>query len=265
MIKRITISIHMKTGAGLLTSAIIALGLAISPARASPPLPAAPTYYVLDQSGALSRTELTALETVLIEQDRLTGEQIMIAVLQPSPGGELQDYARELFRAWGIGRSRGDGALLMVDWPKKMAKLETGIGMEGTLPVDRAQSIAEHTVLPMLQRGELSAALGGGVLAVLRATDSPMVSNGKAQQLLNPFITPREAAVRTSWGWIWIPLLLIGLLLTLVALANVMAAEIHYTGTGWLQISPLKLRFRCRRNRKSGPDPGKIGGAYGRW
>src|SRR5262249_32677619 len=76
-------------------------------------------------------------------------------------GRPIEEYANELYRAWGIGAKTGEnkdkGALLLVAVQDRKTRLEVGYGLEGALPDGLAGEIIRR-MTPDLQEGRYSRA-----------------------------------------------------------------------------------------------------------
>src|SRR4051812_11604358 len=83
-----------------------------APAR---PIPAPPSYYVLDEPHILSERTTQALQALLIEHDRATNEQFLVAIFNSLDGEDLNDYTNRVFQTWKIGqRGQDNGVLLAI-------------------------------------------------------------------------------------------------------------------------------------------------------
>jgi uncharacterized membrane protein YgcG len=210
-------------------------------ASAAPEIPSRPYLYVLDEPKVLSAQARQALETLLIEHDKATGERVMVAVLHTLKGEQPKTFATEVYREWKIGRfPKGNGVLLALFWREREAWIQPGFAIEGLLPESRTRTIiADHLLGGMNAAEEDSGrALISTTLHVLSALESPLITNGKADEIF------RNAGFRGSWsvstqpgasaaGWaLW---LVLGLALSLVVLSRFSAAEAHFTSEGWKQ------------------------------
>src|SRR4051794_34047311 len=77
-------------------------------------IPRAPYYYLLDQSNALDQRSMRAMESLLVEHDRLTGEQFMVAIFDKIESDDLAEWTRQIFRKWRVGQRGQDNGLLLV-------------------------------------------------------------------------------------------------------------------------------------------------------
>ncbi|MGH9856056.1 MAG: TPM domain-containing protein, partial [Blastocatellia bacterium] len=79
-----------------------------------------PTYtaHVNDFANILDQQTKAKLELWLTNFERMTGTQIAVVTVSSLEGRPIEDYANELYRAWGIGAKTGEhkdkGALLLI-------------------------------------------------------------------------------------------------------------------------------------------------------
>jgi uncharacterized protein len=95
------------------------------------------TGHVNDFANIIDPTTKQQLGTILLNFENKTGVQIAVVTIQSLNDRSIEDYATDLFRAWGIGaksgESRDKGALLLVSVQDRRSRLETGYGLEGDL------------------------------------------------------------------------------------------------------------------------------------
>jgi uncharacterized protein len=106
------------------------------------------------------------LETILTNFERLTGAQIAVVTVQSLDDRPIEEYANELYRAWGIGAKSGEhkdkGALLLIALRDRKTRLEVGYGLEGDLPDGLAGEIIRR-MRPFLQQQQYSQGINVGV------------------------------------------------------------------------------------------------------
>ena len=82
----------------------------------------------------------------------------------------IEEYANELYRAWGVGAKSGDnknkGALLIVALGDRKTRLEVGYGLEGDLP-DGLAGETIRRMRPSLQQGQTGQAVEIGVRSLV--------------------------------------------------------------------------------------------------
>lgn len=96
------------------------------------------TGHVNDFAQVLDAGTKQQLETILLNFENRTGAQIAVVTVSSLEDRPVEEYANELYRAWGIGAKSGEnkdkGALLLVAPNDRKSRLEVGYGLEGDLP-----------------------------------------------------------------------------------------------------------------------------------
>jgi uncharacterized protein len=151
----------------LLLCCIIAASSAAAGQSPKYKLPAAnPTSPVSDLANVIDPQTEQQLDRILKNFESLTGTQIAVATIPSLQERPLEDYANELYRAWGIGAKNGNnkdkGALLLVAPNDRKSRLEVGYGLEGDLP-DGLAGEQLRRMRPYFQQGQYSQGLNVGV------------------------------------------------------------------------------------------------------
>ena len=134
--------------------------------------PNVPAYvgHVNDFANVIDPATEQRLETILDNFEKLTGAQIAAVVVPSLNERPVEEYANELYRAWGIGAKSGDnknkGALLLVSMGDRKTRLEVGYGLEGDLPDGLAGEIIRR-MRPYLQQGQTSQGMEVGVRSLV--------------------------------------------------------------------------------------------------
>jgi uncharacterized protein len=145
------------------------VGLA-SPATDSARLALHPTGRVSDFAGVIEAGARQRLEQALQDLERRTGAEVAVVTVDTVPDGDVDRAAVELFEAWGVGRKdRDNGVLILCAVRDKRIRIEVGYGLEAVLPDARTGRIIDTKMLPAFRRGDLSAGLVDGALAVADA------------------------------------------------------------------------------------------------
>jgi uncharacterized protein len=128
------------------------------------------TGHVNDFANVLDQQTKEKLELWLTNFEKMTGTQIAVVTVTSLEGRPIEEYANELYRAWGIGAKSGEhkdkGALLLVAVQDRKTRLEVGYGLEGDLPDGLAGEILRR-MRPWLQQGRYSEAMTTGVRTLL--------------------------------------------------------------------------------------------------
>ncbi|MGZ3699768.1 MAG: TPM domain-containing protein, partial [Bdellovibrionota bacterium] len=226
------------------------------------PIPAPPYYYVLDEAGVMDARSLQALQALLIEHDRTTGEQIVMAIFKSLDGEDLVDYTNRVFSQWKIGqRGKDNGVLLALYWNDHKSRFEVGYGLEGLLTDAKTKDILENVLKPELQAGNPNRALSLAALEILRTVGSPLIANGRAEEILRSGgfrgryrPVPRGPSANGWFVWVFLGIILISIVMNLIT-----AAEAHFTSAGWYRPRPWD------RNRRLGGRGGGFWWGGGGW
>jgi uncharacterized membrane protein YgcG len=240
--------------------------------QVTPPevIPEAPSYYVLDEPKVLNQKALHSLESLLIEHDRLTGEQFLVGIFNRLGDQNLEERTHQIFLKWKVGkRGQDNGVLLTVFVEEKKSKIETGLGLASILTDAAAKDLVAHI---QIRNGESGSTLGEAIYRTLETLNSPLIQSGKAEEFLQssglvPSASENEQASSTEWvahpqkGWGI--LFFLGLVFFAGTLNHLLSREAHFTRTGWYR--PY-LWNSIKRLRKSYRDPSQeLGGASGYW
>lgn len=63
-----------------------------------------PTGYVTDRAGIINAQTKTQLEALCTELEQKTGSQMAIVTVKSLDGNEIQPYANDLYKQFGIGQ-----------------------------------------------------------------------------------------------------------------------------------------------------------------
>ncbi|MFN7947195.1 MAG: TPM domain-containing protein [Blastocatellia bacterium] len=131
-----------------------------------------PPYHghVNDFAGVIDQPTEERLEQYLLDFEQKSGAQIAVVTIRSLEGQPLEQYANNLYRAWGIGQKTGPnkdkGALLLVVIGDRKTRLETGYGLEGDIPDGLAGEMIRR-MRPDLQQGRYGQAITSGVRTIV--------------------------------------------------------------------------------------------------
>jgi uncharacterized protein len=115
-----------------------------------------PAGYVNDFAGALSIEGTDYLENQLIKLEQDTTAEVVVVTTDNLGDGDLEQYAVEIFEAWGIGKKDKDnGVLFIVAFVDSqiLMRIEVGYGLEGIITDGRAGRILDNNVIPYFEEG----------------------------------------------------------------------------------------------------------------
>ncbi|WP_316817683.1 TPM domain-containing protein [Pedobacter nyackensis] len=163
---------------------IIALLLVVySIAGFAQDFPAKPGKLVNDYTGTLSADQIQQLEQKLVAFDDSTSIQIAIAILKSVGEYDINDYAMQLGRAWGVGtKGKDNGVMIVVALGDRKISIQTGYGVEGVLPDMYTRRIIDNDIKPYFKAGDYYKGLDAGTNAIIALSkgeyknDKPKVS-----------------------------------------------------------------------------------------
>jgi len=150
--------------AGLLLFALAAGMQAQTEAGIQVPIPAPPQRWLTDEAGFLSPATAAELDARLEAYERSSGHQVIVYIGRTTGTVPLDEWAVRAFAAWKVGR-RGldDGLVLFIMAEDNRLRIETGYGLEGTIPDALAGRIIRDEMAPRLQGGDNDGAVRAAV------------------------------------------------------------------------------------------------------
>lgn len=146
--------------------------------------PEKPSTLVNDYSGALSIEQRAMLEKKLVAFDDSSSTQISIAILKSVGDYDINEYAVELGRKWGVGQSgKNNGIMIVVAVGDRKISIQTGYGVEGALPDVYAKRIIDEDIKPNFRNGDYYQGLDDATTEIIKYTkgeyknDKPRVSS----------------------------------------------------------------------------------------
>ena len=138
---------------------------------------------VVDQADIIPAAEEAALNTQLLDLEKKTDHQFVVATVNDLEGNDIADYGYKLGRAWGIGdEARDDGVVFLIAPNERRMNISVGLGLEPVLTDALSGRIIRDVVTPKFKAGDMPGGIQDGVNAI-------------AQQIQ---LTPEEAAARAA-------------------------------------------------------------------
>lgn len=118
-----------------------------------------PTGYVNDFAHVLDEGTRAQIEDICTQIDEKAHAQIAVVTISSLDGSDIESYAVDLFKKWGIGSKKTDrGVLILYAIQDRKSRIEVGYGLEPILPDGKVGSFQREAVPPM-QKGDYSGAL----------------------------------------------------------------------------------------------------------
>jgi uncharacterized protein len=90
-----------------------------------------PTGFVNDRAGVIDTASEVQIEKLCQELESKTGAELVIVTVPSLDGEPIEDYAVNLFKAWGVGKKGQDnGLLLLAVIQDRRSRMEVGYGLE---------------------------------------------------------------------------------------------------------------------------------------
>jgi uncharacterized protein len=165
--------------------------------------PANPTSPVNDLANVIDPATEQQLDRILKNFEALTGTQIAVATVPSLQERPLEEYANELYRAWGIGAKKGDnkdkGALILVAPNERKSRMEVGYGLEGDLP-DGLAGEQLRRMRPYFQQGQYGQGLNVGVRTLVDTLAEKWNVNVEGIDRQYAYHKPQQADAELSTG-----------------------------------------------------------------
>lgn len=156
--------------------------LVVSPAAAQN-FPARPNGPVLDEAGLLTPSQAVDVSSKLNAFNERSGRSLVVATVKSLNGGEIEPYATELGRRWGVGDAKNDmGVLLLVAPTERKVWIATGYGADDYLTDAMSGTIIRQDIIPKFKAGDMGGGIVAGVDAIIRQLELPSAEAAKRAQ-----------------------------------------------------------------------------------
>jgi uncharacterized protein len=142
-----------------------------------------PTSYVTDRAGIINAQTKAQLEALCTELEQKTGAQMAIVTVKSLDGNEIQPYANDLYKQFGIGQKKQDnGVMLLVAPNDRKYWTEVGYGLEPIINDARAGD-AGRLMTPYFRQGDYNSGITAAAwqLAKYVAADKGVTLTGAPQ------------------------------------------------------------------------------------
>ena len=119
-----------------------------------------PNYYdkyLNDFPKLFNSNETQELRNTLIETERATSAEVVIAIVNTTSPSTPQEYRTKLFNFWQIGKKEKDnGLLILYSLQENRIEVETGYGLEGILPDSKLGRLLDEYYVPYRNKNQVS-------------------------------------------------------------------------------------------------------------
>ncbi len=118
-----------------------------------------PTDYVNDFAHVLDSSTIAQLDDICQQIDQKAQAQIAVVTINSLDGSDIDSYAVDLFKRWGIGSKKTDhGVLILLAVQDRKYRIEVGYGLEPILPDGKVGGFGREAV-PLLRQNNYAGAL----------------------------------------------------------------------------------------------------------
>ena len=199
-------------------------GSSAEPARAvQRGIPAAPNppRLVNDFAGVLGG-RADELEQMLVAFDDSTSNQITVVTVPSLDGYDVAEYALELGRRWGVGKSINNGVVVLVK-PKNSdgggdVTIQVGYGLEGAIPDAYCRRIIDNEMIPAFKEEDYYKGIASACDQLMK------LASGEISE-------PRTPEDPSGWA------ILLGFFLPLILLSSSSPSSIRRAAaTAWIRV-----------------------------
>ena len=152
-------------------------------------IPQRPTGYVNDFAHVLSSGTIDQLDDVCRQIDEKAHAQIAVVTIQSLGGSDIESYAVDLFKKWGIGDKAGNrGVLILLAAEDHRYRIEVGYGLEPILPDGKVGGFGRQAV-PLLKQNDFN-----GAVVLMTSRVAEVIAQDAGIQLTGA--SPQEPAAR---------------------------------------------------------------------
>src|SRR5713101_185568 len=118
-----------------------------------------PTDYVNDFAHVLDADTIAQLDNICQQIEQRAHAQIAVVTVNSLDGSDIESYAVDLYKKWGIGSKATDhGVLILLSVQDRRARIEVGYGLEPILPDGKVGGFGREAV-PFLRQNNYSGAI----------------------------------------------------------------------------------------------------------
>jgi len=141
------------------TALWVTVVFALASAGAEPVSQLHPTDYVNDFAHVLDPNTITQLDSICQQIDQKAHAQIAVVTIQSLDDSDIESYAADLYKQWGIGsKSTNRGVLILLAAQDRRYRIEAGYGLEPILPDGKVGGFGREAV-PLLKQSDYNGAV----------------------------------------------------------------------------------------------------------
>src|ERR1700674_3864875 len=154
-----------------------------------------PTGYVNDFAHVLDQATISQITDIARQVDEKAHAQMAVLTVNSLDGSDIETYAVDLFKKWGVGaKSTNRGVLIVYAIKEHRARIEVGYGLEPILPDGKVGGF-QREAIPLMRSEAYDQAL---LLVTSRVAD--VIASDAGIQLTNSLPRAPAGRVREPGG-----------------------------------------------------------------
>lgn len=139
---------------------------------------------VTDYTNTLTADQRQTLENKLVAFNDSTSTQIAVVLIKSVGDYDINEYATQLGRKWGIGtKGKNNGILMLIAVGDRKVSIQTGYGSEGAVPDITTHEIIENDLKPNFKAGNYYAGIDAGTNSLIKYMKGEYKAPAKVKQV----------------------------------------------------------------------------------
>ena len=122
--------------------------------------------FTSNPDGILSNEAVARIDSICYDLRHRGIAQTAVVAVKEIRGGDVFEFAYELFSSWGVGSKSDSGIGILLVEQEREIRFVTGYGIEGVLPDAICKRIQMQYMLPYFRNGDYSSGMVAGVEAI---------------------------------------------------------------------------------------------------
>lgn len=140
-----------------------------------------PTDYVNDFAHVLDPSTVAQLDNICQQLDQKAHAQIAVVTVNSLDGSDVESYAVDLYKQWGIGsKATNHGVLILLAVQDRKYRIEVGYGLEPILPDGKVGGFGREAV-PLLRQNDY-----GGAVSLMTSRVADVIAQDAGIELTGP-------------------------------------------------------------------------------
>lgn len=142
----------------IVVTLVLSLTFTIFAAAINLPQPTS-NFFVNDFANVIDDDVENELQSIGVSLYNQTTAQVIVVTLDSLDNYDVNEYALELGREWGVGSEDNNGVVLLLSVNDRQVTIQVGYGLEGCLPDGKTGRILDEYAIPHLSNDDFSTGL----------------------------------------------------------------------------------------------------------